>query len=89
MVAGSPRSPRSDTVANGAAIRAIREARGIPLGECATTCGISYSYLSNIEAGRKNASPALLRRLADALGCQLAAISSPREQRPRRGGYAA
>lgn len=75
------RAPRSDTIANGAAIRAIREARGIPLGDCASTCDISYSYLSNIEAGRKNASPALLRKLADALGCSLAAISSARPGR--------
>jgi len=75
MPSDAPRRSPSDTVANGPAIRAIREARGVRLGILARDCAVSSSYLSNIEAGRKNASPALLRKIADRLQCPLDAIA--------------
>jgi transcriptional regulator with XRE-family HTH domain len=66
-------------VQNGAAIKALREANGWKVGKFATAVMISSAYLSNIEAERKNASPAVLRRIADTLGVPLAAI--------KNGGY--
>lgn len=61
---------------NGAAVRALREAHGWRVSKFATAARISSSYLSNIEAGRKQASPEVLRRIADTLGIPLAAITS-------------
>lgn len=63
-------------VANGAAIKAIRQARGWRTNAFARAIDISPSYLSNIEAGRKGALPETLDRIAAALGVPVAAISS-------------
>jgi transcriptional regulator with XRE-family HTH domain len=52
----------------GERIRALRTARGIAQADLAATVGVSKSYLSHIEAGRRLVSADLLRKLADALG---------------------
>lgn len=62
---------------NGPSIKAIREALGHRGGEFATKCSISHAYLSNVEAGRKQPSAAVARRIADGLGVPLAAITYP------------
>lgn len=62
-------------VAHGPAIRAIRTLTGVPVGEFATRVMVSQGYMSNIELGRKQPTPELLRRIADALGQPLDAIS--------------
>lgn len=62
---------------NGAAVKAIREALGHRGGMFATQCSISHAYLSNVEAGRKQPSSAVARRIADELGVPLAAITYP------------
>lgn len=67
---------RPRRVANGAAIRALREATGWKLTALAAAAGVSQPYLSNIEAGRKQATPHVLRKLADALCVPLAAITT-------------
>lgn len=59
---------------NGAAIRALRRAYGLKVYELANRAGITDGYLSNIELGYKNASPGVLRRIAEAVGVPLAAI---------------
>jgi transcriptional regulator with XRE-family HTH domain len=51
----------------GERVRALRTARGIGQTELATAVGVSKSYLSHIEAGRRPASAALLHQLAGAL----------------------
>lgn len=63
--------------ANGAAIAAIREARGISVGAFAGRIGCSYSYLCNIEAGRKPGSPEVLRKIADEFNVSIDAITTP------------
>jgi transcriptional regulator with XRE-family HTH domain len=74
----APTRVRRAFKANGPAIAAIREARGVSVGAFATRIGISYSYLCNIEAGRKPGSPEVLRRIADELNVQdLSAITLP------------
>ena len=62
---------------NGLAVKAIREALGHRGGEFATKCVISHAYLSNVEAGRKQPSAAVARRIADELGVPVAAITYP------------
>jgi len=59
---------------NGPALRAIRERSGVSQTALAASAGIKYSHLSNIEAGRRNASPALALALAKALKVELPAI---------------
>ena len=60
----------------GATIKSLRLAHGWKLGEFATALGMSHSYISNIEAGRKLAPRPLCRKIADALDVPLAAIIS-------------
>lgn len=60
---------------NGTAVRAMRELLGVKHGIFAIDCDISPGYLTNIESGRKQASPAVQRRIADRLGVELDAIT--------------
>lgn len=64
-------------IANGASIRALREALGIRHGDLARDLDISAGYLTNIEAGRKQPSPAVVRAIANRLGVSIDAITSP------------
>lgn len=63
--------------ANGAAIRELRKAYGIPHGVLAVDCNISPGYLTNIEKGTRNPSPAVTRAIANRIGVPLDAITSP------------
>lgn len=60
---------------HGPAVRAIREAIGISQQQLADDVGVSGSYLTNIEAGRKQPSPELARRIADRLTVDVTAFS--------------
>lgn len=71
-----PPSP-PEQVRIGATLRTIRETRGFKLGEFAEELGISYAYLSNIEAGRKRLTPQLLAKAARALDVRQVAIVRP------------
>lgn len=73
----APTRTRRAFKANGAAIAAIREARGISVGAFAGRINKSYSYLCNIEAGRKPGSPEVLRLIADELNVPLDAVTIP------------
>lgn len=59
---------------NPAALRAIRERSGMSVTALAESAGIKQAHLSNIEAGRRNASPEVIKALASALACELPAI---------------
>ena len=61
----------------GATLRTHRTRRGFDLNQFATKLGISYSYLSNIEAGRKPLTDILLARAADLLEVEQIAIKIP------------
>jgi DNA-binding transcriptional regulator YiaG len=61
----------------GATLRTIREIRGLKLAELANALGISYAYLSNIEAGRKRLTPQLLAKAATVLGITQMALVHP------------
>lgn len=64
---------------NGSTVRALRESVGIRHGVFAIDCMISPGYLTNIEKGIKQPSPAVARRIADRLGVPLDAITYPVE----------
>ena len=70
---------RADRVRVGATLRALREIRGWRLGDFAGELGISYAYLSNIEAGRKPLTDRLLARAAALLQVEQIAITHPRD----------
>lgn len=53
--------------ARGPVVRALRQARDMPLAELAAAAGVSQGYLSYVERGRKTASQATTRALAAAL----------------------
>lgn len=59
---------------NPAALRAIRERSGVSVTSLATSVGIKQSHLSNIEAGRRNASDEVITKMATALKVELPAI---------------
>ncbi len=56
---------------NGAAIRHHRQMAGWNLRPFARHAGISHSYLSRLERDETDASPAMLKRIADALGLKV------------------
>jgi transcriptional regulator with XRE-family HTH domain len=58
----------------GATLRTLRETRGFNTSEFAAELGISYAYLSNIEAGRKRLTEQLLAKAAEVLGVRQIAI---------------
>jgi transcriptional regulator with XRE-family HTH domain len=63
---------------NGAAIRALREARHSSLLEIATAAGISPSYLAQIERGDRKPRQHVLTCIAEALGVPPEAITQER-----------
>ena len=52
-----------------AAVTYARQQAGLTKTALARRCGVSVSLISEIEAGTRNATPAMIRKLADALNC--------------------
>lgn len=69
------------TDALGRTIQVLRTDRGIDRKDLAAQAAISYSYLSAIESGKKQASSAVLRRIAHALGLRSHELFASAEQR--------
>ena len=51
------------------AVTYAREQAGLTKTQLAQACGVSLSLISEIEAGTRNATPAMLSKLAKALNC--------------------
>jgi transcriptional regulator with XRE-family HTH domain len=68
----SPAAPQAAHV--GATLRARRRAMALTLDQVATRAGCSESMLCKIETGKVNPSITLLRRLAEALSVNIAAL---------------
>lgn len=67
---------------NPEALHTIRRDRGVAITTLAETVGLAnHSHLSNIEAGRREASADLIRKLAEALNVPVLALLGP-ERRP-------
>ncbi|MGW2934822.1 helix-turn-helix domain-containing protein [Streptomyces sp. NPDC001156] len=56
---------------NHQALRRRRIERGLNQVELAAKVGITPSHMSVVERGRRGASPRVLNRLAEALGCEI------------------
>jgi transcriptional regulator with XRE-family HTH domain len=74
-------SPPSRQVANGHAIKAIRESRGFNCSQLAAKVGISAPYMHRIENNQRLASPAVLVRIAAVLGVPFEAVTTRRTPR--------
>jgi transcriptional regulator with XRE-family HTH domain len=59
---------------NGVALRVIRERSGLSQAELARRGNFSQGYISELEKGTKNPSPAMVQRLAEVLAIPLAAL---------------
>ncbi len=60
----------------GERVRALRTARAVAQADLAASVGVSKSYLSHIEAGRRPVSNDLLARLAEALAVDVAQLET-------------
>lgn len=61
---------------NGASLRVIRTRSGWSVSSLAEKVGCKPSHISNIEAGRRQASPELVHRLAKVLDVPLQSLIS-------------
>lgn len=68
-----------ENVRRGETLKALREARGITIGEFATKLGKSYSHVANVEAGRKRLTPEMAVQSAHLLAVRPAALLRPDE----------
>lgn len=62
---------------NGVALRTTRDLVGISRRELARRTGVAGATITNLELGNHGASPQVMRKLADALGVPLDAITIP------------
>lgn len=81
---------------NPAALRDMREARGMSLSDLQTEVSairggdrpVSLSYLSEMESGRKPGSPRMVKLLAQALRCSTATLLLAPSQEPSKNEVA-
>lgn len=66
---------------NPESLRTIRKDREVRLVDLAKLVGCEPSHLTNVEAGRREASPRLIKALAEALKVELLSLLGP-EVRP-------
>lgn len=64
----------STMLVNPEALKAIRQRSGMTVTELADAVDIGRAHLSNIEAGRRTASPATTKAIAEALKVPVTAI---------------
>jgi len=62
---------------NRAALVVIRERSGLSKTALAERAGVDRTLVHRIENGERNATPAVIRKLADALDCPLLALIGP------------
>jgi transcriptional regulator with XRE-family HTH domain len=70
-------NPRPEQIRVGETVRALREARGLRVGDLARALGVSHSYISQIESGAKPLPARRVRDFADALGVRPGALVRP------------
>ncbi len=61
------------------AVKFAREAAGLTQAALAEAIGKSFSLISEIESGSRNATPEVLRSIAVALNCPLVVLQRKRE----------
>lgn len=68
-MAGQRNQPKEPLDHEPAAVTYAREQAGLTRTQVAAACGVSLSLISEIEAGTRNATPAMIIKLASALNC--------------------
>ena len=63
----------------GAAVTYARRQAGLTKTELAQRCGVSLSLISEIESGTRNATPAMIRKLAAAMNCPRVILERKRD----------
>jgi transcriptional regulator with XRE-family HTH domain len=76
---GQPKEPRDHEAA---AVRWAREQSGLTQTQLASMLGVSLSLICQIESGKRNATPAMIRRLAEALNCPRVVLERKRDPEP-------
>lgn len=61
------------------AVTYAREQAGLTQTQLADMCGVTKSLVCEIEAGTRNATPAMIRKLASALNCPRVILERKRE----------
>lgn len=62
---------------NRESLTTIRERSGLSKTALAELAGVDRTLIHRLENGERNASPTIIRRLADALDCPLMALIGP------------
>lgn len=62
---------------NRSALATIRERTGYSQAQLAARAGVDRTLVYRLEQGTRNASPTVIRKLADGLGCPLHALMGP------------
>jgi transcriptional regulator with XRE-family HTH domain len=62
-----------------AAVTYAREQAGLTKTQLAQMCGVVVSLISEIESGTRNATPAMLNKLAQALNCPRVVLERKRD----------
>jgi transcriptional regulator with XRE-family HTH domain len=76
-----PRNPPKDPLDHEpAAVTYARVQAGLTKTKLAATCEVSLSLISEIESGTRNATPAMIIKLAEALGCPRVVLERKRHQ---------
>ncbi|HEX6469729.1 MAG TPA: helix-turn-helix transcriptional regulator [Streptosporangiaceae bacterium] len=57
----------------------MREQSGLTKTQLARMCGVSLSLISEIESGTRNATPAMILKLASALNCPRVVLERKRD----------
>jgi transcriptional regulator with XRE-family HTH domain len=76
-----PRNPPKDPLDHEpAAVTYARVQAGLTKTQLAAACEVSLSLISEIESGTRNATPAMIIKLAEALGCPRVVLERKRHQ---------
>jgi transcriptional regulator with XRE-family HTH domain len=71
--------PKSPLDHEPTAVTYAREQSGLTKTQLARACGVSLSLISEIESGTRNATPAMILKLASALNCPRVVLERKRE----------
>jgi transcriptional regulator with XRE-family HTH domain len=72
-------TPKSPLDHEPAAVTYAREQAGLTKTALARLCDVSLSLISEIEGGTRNATPAMLNKLAEALNCPRVVLERKRD----------
>src|SRR4051812_21219601 len=82
LMSGRRQPPKNPLDHEPAAVTYAREQAGLTKTALAQRCGVSVSLISEIEGGTRNATPAMLRKLAAALNCPRVVLERKRTGSP-------